>query len=209
MESGVIASVLVVLGGGAFFLGSFSDDYERESQTLESGVNGIAASTNSLRSKYDKIQKNEALYQEVLQLKSEDGLNINQQVAKNRFNRFKDQYYLSDLHLSMSPVTEMKDANHRRDAYIVVSSEVNVDFEALSDEYAYGLMNAIQRELSGSSSISKITLTRQGAITEEALRAISENGSYPLVRSEMKFIWFGIKPVESNDSSANASKNKQ
>jgi len=208
LESGVIAAVLAVLGGSVFFLGSISDDYQKETDALEKVVNGIATDTGILRTRYDKVQQNGELYREVTQLQSEDKLSINQQAAKNRFNLFRDQYYLNDMHLNMSPITEMKDPNYRRKAYVIASSEGNVDFEGLSDEYTYGLLNAIQRELPGSSKIVKLTLTRQGAVTEEALRTISEKGGYSLVKSEIKFIWFGIKPVESDDGGTDASKNK-
>jgi len=200
LESSILAAAVVVLGSGLYFLDSFSDDYQKGSEILSSKVNDIAAATNALSNKYDKIRRNDALYQKILRLQSEDGLNINQQVAKNRFNHLRDQYYLSNLHLSMSPITEIQDANYRRPTHVIVSSDVNIDFEGLSDEYAYGLLNAIQQEFPGSSKIAKLTLTREGAINSDSLRTISEKGAFPLIKGEIKFIWLGIKPVESSDN---------
>jgi len=56
--------------------------------------------------------------------------------CKEPLNQIADQYHLGNLHLSMSPVTEMEDPGHRRSASIV-SSEVGIIYRRI-DEYAYG-----------------------------------------------------------------------
>src|SRR5690348_12033051 len=114
LESGILSGTLAAAGAVVFFLSLFSDDYEKSASELESKVNAIAASTNALSNKYDKVRQNEALFKKVVQLQSEDGFTITPQVAQNRFNYLRDAYYLNNLHLIMSPITEMSDANYRR-----------------------------------------------------------------------------------------------
>ena len=197
--------IMVAMCGAAFLFNDFSDDYEKSKEALEIKVKMITASTNALSSQYDSVKHNGTLLEKILQLQSRNRLGISLQTVKNRFNRLRDQYYLGNLHLSMAPIAEMQDADHKRASQVIVSSEVVISFTAVSDEYAYSLLNSIQQDLAGSSKITSFTLTRDGDVTNDALRVMSDTGTAPLVKGEIKFVWFGIKPIESNDT-ANAAK---
>ena len=200
LESAAIAGILAAAGAVAFGLGVASDNYQASSESLESQVDAIAASTSALSAKYDKVRENPALFKKVTQLQSENRLSISQQVVKNRFDYLRDKYYLADLHLVMSPIADVQGPDYQRKTNVIVSSDVSINFQGLSDEYAYGLLNALQQDLPGSSKITSLTLTRQGDVTKDMLRTISETGAAPLIKGEIKFVWFGIKPAATGDS---------
>jgi hypothetical protein len=207
IESIVAAAILAVAGGVTFFLDDFSDDYKKSNEALKGNISTITNTTNALNAKYEKIQTNKALIKQILELQSEDKLNINPQMTQVLFNRLRDKYYLNGLHLSMLPIVETPDARFKRATYSLVSSEDTISFDALSDEYAYSLIDAIQQQLPGSVEIANVKLTRTGTVTTANMHTIGTTGTAPLVKGDIKFIWFGIKPMESSDST-NAPKPK-
>ena len=113
-----------------------------------------------------------------------------------KFNQFKNTFLLASLKLSMSAIDETKDGALKRKSSIVNFSEVTVDLEAISDMHVYALLKAIQNDLPGVSGISKMSLTKDKAVTEEILRSISQKGPEGLVKGNIKFIWYGINPLE-------------
>lgn len=207
LETGVIAGVCAVLGGVTYYLDTVSEDFVRQNRELEGKVNSIGAEINALHEKYSKVQQNSQLYQEAMRKKGENRLYINREQVRDKFNQFKDRYYLNNLRLSMQAIQEMADPLYKRKTNVMVSSEVSVTFDALSDIYVYQLMDAMAEELSGSCKIIKLSLSRNDSnLSAETLRSISQSGSASLVKGEVKFQWLGIKPVEASETNADAAK---
>jgi len=206
-EGGIRAGVLVVLGGLTFGLSSYSDNYAAKNNELKSQADAIVAQANALQDKYTKVQKDMGLYQEIAEKDSHGGLSLNRQVVKDEFNQLNDQYALGGLHLSMQGIDEMKDAQYKRSTEVVIAGDVSASFETVADDFAYGLMNRMQRELPGTAKITKLTLTRAAALSDEVLRAITQRGTYPLMHGEVKFTWLGLKPVEAGDTNVVKQKN--
>lgn len=202
MESGAIVAALVLLGGGTYFLDTLNGNYLQDSQALENQVNGIAAATNALRAKYDKVQQNMTLYRQIIQEKSQDKLTISGQAMKENFRKFKNEYYLSNLRLSMAPIVDMKEADYKRDTYSIISSDILVSFDGLSDEFTFDLIEGMQQQLPGSSKITRLSLQRMSNLSPEVLHTISEKGVAAIVKGEIKFMWYGIKPLENTDANA-------
>jgi len=195
-EAGIIAVVAVVLSGVIYGLTTISDSYTQENQKLKTDVDGIAAEAKSLETKFRNIQQNLGLYEEIQQKQAQGQLTITRQSLMEKFNQFKTNFLLASLKLSMSAIDESKDATLKRKTSIVNLSEVSVDLEAISDMHIYALIKAIQSDLPGVSGITKMSLAKEKGITEEELRAISQKGPDGLVKGSMKFIWYGINPLD-------------
>lgn len=200
-ESGILLGILAVIGGVTYYLGSVSDDFTSKNQALEGSVSAITGETNTLRDKYSKVQQNTSLYQEVMQKNAKEGLYINRQHIREKFNQFKNRYTLNNLRLSMAPVEQMADLKYKRKTSEIVSSNVTVSFDTLSDEEVYSLLDAMGREMTGAPKITKMIIARPaGGLTEEMLKIIGLRGSYPLVKGELGFTWLGIRPIEDDPS---------
>lgn len=202
VETGIIAAIVLVASGIIYFLGSVSDDYEQQNNSMKAQVDSIATDMKNLKTKYYNIKQNIGLYEEIQKKQSLGQLTITRQAMMDKFNLFRSQILLMNMRLSMSSIQEMGEAQFRRKTNAVNWSEVTVGMDALSDEHIYGLIKTIQENLPGISAISRLSIAKTGSLSETTLRAVSEKGPVPLVKADMKFVWFGINPVEAAEGTA-------
>jgi hypothetical protein len=195
-EGIIVAVAMTILAGGSYYLMTMADESERQNKQLENQVNTIVAAMNTLRDKYNTVQKNAELYQEVLQKSNNDKLSVNRDLLRKKFLQYRVRYYLSGLSANMQPAQEMNDPKYKRHTTVMVNSEVKATFFALTDEDVYNLMKSLQQEFSGVIKVTQCTLVRKGKPTDTALAAISQSGEAQLVDANINFNWLGIKPVE-------------
>jgi hypothetical protein len=206
LESGIIMSVLVVLLAIVYLLSSIRDDYIETNQSAQRVVDGIDAELNTLKGKYSNILQNAVLYQEVQKKQSEGMLAINRQMVLEKFNQYKTLYSLNNLRLSVAPIQDVKDGQYKRKTSLVSYSEVNIDLDVLSDESVFELLDTMPKELSGVSKITRVTMSREKPLGEDVLGAIRQRGTYPLIKTGIRFVWFSINPVDSGEASPDAKK---
>lgn len=204
IETGIASAVLVVLVAIVFLLASIRDDYVSNNQSTKRALDAIEGEYNTLRAKYSFIQQNATLYDEVKKKQDAGMLSINRQAVLEKFNQYKSQYGLSNLRLSVSPVAEVKDPQYRRKTSLVASSEVSVELEVLSDERVYEMLDLMRDELSGFTRINRLTLSRERAVDDTVLNSIRQKGSFPLLKTAVRFTWYSINPVENPEVPPNA-----
>lgn len=206
-EGIIVAAVLGAFSVGVFLLGMLADSYHTSNSKLKKQVDTINNDMNTLKTKYMNIKQDVGLYEYVKKRQAEGNLAINRKAVMAAFDQFKNDYVLDSMHLSMSPIVDVADAKYKRKNSKVTVSDVSVGLNALSDEYVYALLSAMQRDMAGTSKITKLTMSRDIALTDDVLHTISTTGAAPLVRSEIKFQWFGINSIEADDT-ADATKKK-
>lgn len=196
VEASVVVAIFAVLGGGVFYLNMVAGDYQQEKSQLEAQLTQVTNERQALQNKYEKVQGNTSLYREVIEKNAADRLSISRQLLRKKVNDFKARYFLNDLTLNMSPVQEMTGNQYRYNSAVLVASELTANFDALTDEDIYSLVQALQDELSGTLKITQFTVSRVSKVTDESLRSIARNGQYSMVKGNIRFTWFGIKPLE-------------
>ena len=192
-ESAVLGGVLGILALFAYFLDDYGESLAQQGRQLESEANGITGQIASLREKYAKVKNSGEIYQEVLDKKNHNELAIDRDMMKDRFNQFKDTYYLSDIRLVVSPVEEVAGSKYKRQSANIIASDVNINFSALDDEYVYQLIHAMQSGLPGGNKIFRMTLSRPQPLSDEMLRQIRQKGAFGIMHGEIDFTWYGIK----------------
>ncbi len=196
LELAIIVAVQVVLVSIVFLLSSIQDDYVENNKSAQKVLDAIDAEYNTLKAKYAFIQQNSGLYQEVKKKQDAGELAINRPIVLEKFNQYKLQYGLNNLRLSVSPIQEIKDPAYIRKTSAVSSSEVSVELDTLSDERVYELLEVMQQELSGVCKITRVTLARDRNLDTEVLNNIRAKGTFPLVKTGIKFTWYSINPVD-------------
>ncbi len=202
LELGIIVAVQVVLLAIVYLLSSIRDDYIENNKSSQHMLDAIDAEFTTLKAKYSFIQQNSPLYEEVKKKEEAGALSINRPLVLEKFNQYKAQYGLNNLRLSVSPIQDIKDPAYIRKTHSVSSSEVSVELDTLSDERVFELLDVMQQELSGVCKLTRVTLARDHAVDAEVINAISQKGTYPLVKTGIKFTWFSINPVESAGGAA-------
>jgi len=196
-ESSVLATALVLAAAMSYFLSIALDDYNEEKTHLESELSAVKQSKSILETKYQKVQKNSKLYVEIAEKHAAEMLSISRSGLRKKVNEFRTRYFLNEFSLSMSPVQDMKGEKYNYKFSTISSSELTANFDAVSDEDIYSLTRALEEELPGSIRIIQFKLSRVSKVTDESLRTIAKSGRYSMVKGDMKFVWFGIKPAES------------
>jgi hypothetical protein len=196
VEASIMGAVLLVMGAIIYLISSVLEDYEGSNQALQKQVDAVDLEMNTLKGRFMNIQKNIDIYQEVLKKKAEGRLAINRQMVLEKFNQYKTQYSLSSLRMTVSPAQEVKDAIFKRKNSDVNFSDVAVNFEVTSDENIYVLLDSLREELPGISKIIRVNMVLQHPFNDEVFQNISKKGVYPLVKTDIRFIWFGINSTE-------------
>lgn len=202
MEGALAAGVLLLLFGGIYYMNILRDDYENQTNVLRREAEVLMQETALLQDKFSRVRENASLYQQALEKQQQGKLSITRQGARDKFNQYNDEYFLGNLRLTMSGIEDMEGPQYTRKNGSIVSSEVNVNFEAISDEYVYEMINAMQQQMAGSIKITKVGLQRQRTLSDDILRLISQKGSFPLVVGEIKFQWLGMKSLNAEESNA-------
>lgn len=195
IEASIIGIVVLVMAAIVYLISAILDDYEASNDSLQKQVDVIDMEMKNLRAKYSNIKNNLDIYQEVQQKQADGRLAINRQMVLEKFNQYKNKYALSGLHMIVSQPQDVKDAVFKRPKTTVNFSDVTASFEITSDESVYELVDSLRGELPGISKMIKLNMTLQKPFNEGAFEAISHNGAYPMIKTEMRFIWFGINPV--------------
>ena len=199
-ETTIFVSVLVAMSVIIYLLDMVNDDYIKSNTDAKTQVETIQRDFTALQQKYNFIVKNTDLYKEVEKKQQEGALLIGRQVMFEKFNQFRSQFDLSNLRLSVSPVQEIKNESLKRQYSTVSYSEINVELDVLYDENIYQLLSAMEHELSGICVISRLSMSIPKPLDETVLKVISEKGTYPLVKTVIKFNWYSINPVETADA---------
>lgn len=202
MESGIFAGILAALGGIIYFLGTVISDYEGQKTALSAQLAAVRQDKTMLQNKFDKINNNTDLYAQISGADAQEKLGISRQFLRKKINDFKARYFLNAFSLTMSPIQDLSGDKYRFKNTTISSSDLSASFDALTDEDIYSLTKALENELPGSIRITQLRVERAGKVTNESLRAIAKNGQYTMVKGDMKFTWFGIRPPEPAESEA-------
>jgi len=205
-ETAIFIALMVVLTVIAYLLNMVGDDYTQSNTQAKAQLEKIEEEFNSLQQKYTFVTQNAELYKEVAKKQEEGKFLIGRQIMFEKFNQFRSQFDLSNLRLSVSPVQEVKNPKFKRKYSAVNFSDVNIELDVLYDENVYELLNAMQRELSGVCIISHLSMSLAKPLDDGILKAISTSGTYPLIKTAIKFNWYSINPVESSDANDTANK---
>lgn len=198
IETSVILAVLSCFSGCTYFLTTVSDDFTQKKNMLDSQLASTTNEKRTLEEKYSRLQKHRDLYDYVLAKQSSDQLYISRQLLRKKVNEFKPRYFLNDLSVTMTPAQELAGAPYRYGTGVIVSSDLTVNFDALTDEDVYSLMQAIEDEFPGAIKMTKFSISRQQKVTDDSLRAIARNGQYSMVKGAIEITWFGIKSFDAS-----------
>jgi hypothetical protein len=196
VELGIMGGVLLVMAALIYVLISVLEDYETGNQGIQKQVDAIDLEMNTLRGRFSNIKNNIDIYEEISKKKAEGRLAINRQMALEKFNQFKTRYTLSSMRMTVSNAQEVKDGIFKRKNSNVNFSDVVVSFEVMSDENIFQLVDSLREELPGISKVVRMNMYRQRPFDDEVYRQVAQKGTYPLIKSEIRFIWFGINSTE-------------
>jgi hypothetical protein len=131
-------------------------------------------------------------------------MNVNRSLIGTKLVEFADKYYIkgSTSKIVISKTQELADPKYRRNSMIVISSDVTVPFEALTDEDVYAFIRTISEELPGIVKFKSFSIKRDSKITDQVIRTITKEGKYRIVSGDLSFVVYGMRPPETAKGSA-------
>lgn len=197
LEGIVVFMILAVLGGASYYIMTMQEESSSKRNALEGAVRQVSNETNALREKFIRIQKDKDLYQLVMSLNDADMLSHTDSIVDKLFRGYGEMYSVQlKLDRTASNATLDENTYKRKTSVINQKDAVISDIQAANDEDIFEIMQAIQKEFPGAVSYTGLKLTRESRLTDEALRSITQKGTFPLVKGEVKFSWYGIDPVD-------------
>lgn len=197
-ETFIYIGLFVFEIAAAYFLLSLRDSYIEEGNALVGQMSSLNGQTTSLKDQFDKAQKSMPIYLEISKKRDEAGLSLDRQKVKDTVDKLKDQHYMPSMRLSVSPVADSKEARMVRKTAQMITSEVGIRFEAVSDEELFAFIQAVPKELPGAVRMVKFGFNRINPVSDDQLLAITQKGAVPMVSGEMQFLWMGIRAVDPN-----------
>lgn len=203
-EGLVVVLVMVVSGSVLYSLVSTVENYEREVQSISSQVSKLSSESTALRTKYDETRQQVGLYEEAIRKNPKSDLSNNRQQAQAVFNQLQEIYGVNISRVNLSAPRELTEPKYKRPNMKVVSTEFKLSFDAPDDTQFYAMLDALQQDLPGAMQLSSVKLTRAEALSEDMLRTIENEGSYPLIKGDLNANWMLIQPVEQEEAAEDA-----
>ena len=199
-ESVIIIAALSLSAAAAFYTDTVYEDFLKKKNKLEQDANQLLQQKTAIETKYTNFQKERAIYNEAEMRSANPGLYIDRDAVKDLFNIYRSQFYLTKISIDMQPVADSTNPKFVRKNFVIITSDVSVDFQASIDTDIYDMIKAMQKELPGTIKVTSLSLKKKEEFSENALRQIRTQGSYPLVEGTMKFTWFGLKSTDPNST---------
>ncbi|MFW0777973.1 MAG: hypothetical protein ACN2B6_09690 [Rickettsiales bacterium] len=201
-EGSFAGAILAVIGGGTYFISTMQDEYISRKRNMEAQVSAVTNETNGLREKYIRVQNDIDLYEKVMRLNEEDMLSHTMGIADhlNREYEYTHNLVGGETQLNIAEPTAHEDAKYKRKTSVLMTTDATLRFQAANDEDVYRFMRDIQENYPGAVSFTGIQLERVSGLTDEALRSITQNGSYNLVESTINFKWYGINSLDPEEA---------
>lgn len=159
----------------------------QESSSLSSEVIGYSEKNDNILAALDKYK---SLPENKLSLAGMDDLIPRIRSARTLKEDLELRYKLTNFTMSFSPMEEI--TSLLKTSFIKVhSNNIEVDFEAITDELAMSFCHSLIEEAPGYVYLQSINLTKTGPVTQEVMSRINDRGAEitPLVKGKVVFNW--------------------
>lgn len=200
----IMGGVLVACGIVTAGISYFHSDAVARKQQLEGQVQSSRGEATRLQAQYVKAKESLQLYDAINKRNENAGLDLNRDNAKRILDLLKERYLINNLSVTVSPVTAVGAAELQKKSLSIYASDVELKFDALTDENLYGFINAIKPRFPGYIRITKFQIERLADLDTTTV-ALLRRGELPsLVGGELSFKWYGIKYNNTDKKAGNA-----
>lgn len=193
----LITSAAIIIGsiGLATATWLYKADVEKTNDSLDREQKKLSADYKKLSREHEKAKASLSLYNKLTQSDEGKSLSLDRKNVATLLNELNENYLLSNLNLSIGPIQERTEKAFKRDSGTIISSEVQVDFRGITDEFAYAFLSEVVERFPGYVNLSGFWLTR---IDRQIQRKDYDINSGPptLIEAGMSFDWLGMQVAE-------------
>jgi hypothetical protein len=123
-----------------------------------------------------------------------DGLHISN--AKDMIDKLQTEYKISNVKLTFSKPEELTNEFLNTPSVLTISSDVNIDFNAITDEHALNFIGALMNNFPGYVQINSFSLTRAKDINKDIVTELSQGKTPSVIDAKVTLTWRDLKRKE-------------
>ncbi len=195
IEAVIILGIASATAGLAFFFHSGLKKERVSYASYQSQMHSIGSKIATLEEKYDFARSSLELYNELNKELLAGRYDTNRNDAQEILNRLRKKYRINNLSVRFGEaITSSGDGSTDNTSSMeIISRDINLTFDALSDLHVFSFLKAIEKEMPGFLSYASVSVTRQRQLTRDALLEISEGKEPRIVNAEIVYNWQGIQ----------------
>ena len=194
VQSSIYIAMVVVTG--AIFYGSYlyHNSKAEELKDLKNKAASIKNKETAIRNEYNIFQEPLEQYQHIPENKkaTADGYTksaMRIRTLKDTIDKLKEKYYFPYIRFSTSTIDEKTETFDFKKLKIF-SSQVTIEYGAMSDELVFSFINDFMDELPGYVLFKSVTVEKKGEITADLIDSIvKKHAILPLTEGVINFSW--------------------
>lgn len=177
-----------------FYLNKNHAELDRRKFSLKGQIMSTNTQMANLERKAREVNEAMKLWKRLTgKQKKREGLRIDE--VQKRFKKMRVDYKVSDMHINFSTPKELKNKNYKTATTVVVSSDVNLKYSSLSDEYILSLAGAIIKDFTGYVKVKSFRMKKESDLDKKTLLRISRGEKPSIVTGELQFKWRDLKDI--------------
>jgi hypothetical protein len=196
----LIVVILIAFTGGALMLSNYDDDATSEQHSKEGENSQVRSQSSALQEELGAGLEIGNYYDSYVKDHNSD-FALKRESVTQWLTDYREKYHITNLSVTISPVTDMKVEGLQLKTGDMVKSEVHLTFSALTDNSVYNFIEAMQRQLPGITVFSEMKITRDADMSRSVLMELSHHKITPLVTADVTFQWLGIRPPDEKSDS--------
>lgn len=202
-EAAVIGGILFVLAAVFYYISSYKTSLEDKLTDISRDSANISRKARTSKVEYDNFVVSLESYRQIskTRLPTQEGYDNTAsriRIARPIIEELKEKFRFPSLDVTFSNITD-KTEDYKTKTLSIISNEINIRFEGMSDEIVFSFVNSLIEELPGYVRLKKLSIRRIQDITQNTI--ISAKNSIalaPVVSGDIVFTWFTTK--ETNES---------
>lgn len=193
----MVASVAVLVSGVlAYGIYSWSSGLQTEAQTAKNKLNRAQGDVRGREEKNREANEYLELYHKITG-DSESGKisELNREKAETWIQQTALEYAIMKLEGAVDPIAPIENPEFHKKTFEGITSKITLKFSTMTDEQIFQFVNALLTRFPGYIKITRLTLARQGDITDQTLLAAGRGQFSELVTGEMEFYWIGVREL--------------
>ena len=191
----VLVAVNAVLAAGIYmYIQPEVTKKERELRSLKGKIKTVSSDITRMQIEFDQFEEQQAQFNEY----KKDGFFIkqNRRQVRDLFEQVQKASGVNAASVSIAPAAIEGNDEAEKAKHKVLSSNITVDIDALSDIDIFNYIFLLQKYFPGHLAIETISYEREADINGTILRAIASGRNFPLVSAKIALKWRTMIPED-------------
>lgn len=186
----MLAGCLIAFGTVYYFYGSIDDEIRR----LKSKDRQLKSQITQLNSRNERLNNTLDLYNKLTSDSALKDMELDRKNISRLLQELSEKYSIRDININIDTLEERKQPPFARDTGTIITTNISLTFNAISDLHTFAFLEEILSEFSGYLNLNSLTVRKRGEINENLLRSLIKSGKAELFETKIDFEWLGLRP---------------